>query len=93
MIDEQRLRPHHIGYRHDGKIESIRLAGVRIDRGGAGRAHAAAKDVWANDEESVGVERAPGTNHRLPPSWPASERMPVGDVLIAGQGVTNQESV
>ena len=38
-----RLRAHHVGDGDDRKIEAIGLAGLRIDRRRAGRAHAAAQ--------------------------------------------------
>ena len=93
MIDQQRLRPHHVGDRDDRKVEPVRLASFRVDGGGAGRAHAAAKDVRTNDEKSIGVERAAGTNHCLPPPRPAGDRMQVADMLVAGQGVADEKGI
>ena len=76
-----------------GKVEPVGLAGFRIDRGGSGRAHAAAKHIRADDEEPIGVERAAGTDHGLPPAGAAGDRMQVRDMLIAGQRVADEESV
>ena len=93
VVDEQRLGAHHVGDRDDRKVEPVRLAGLRMDGGGAGRTHAAAKDVRTNDEKSIGVERAAGTDHCLPPPRPAGDRMQVADMLVAGQGVTKENGV
>ena len=93
MVDQQRLRAHHVGDRDDRKVEAVGLAGLRIERGGAGRAHAAAEDVRANDEEPVGVERPARADHRLPPARAAGDRVRIGDMLVAGQGVTEENGV
>jgi hypothetical protein len=68
MVDQHRLRAHHVADGDDRKVEAIGLAGRRIGRGRAGRAHAAAEHVGADDEEAVGVDRPAGADHRSPTS-------------------------
>ena len=46
-----------------GKVEAVGLAGRGIDLGRAGRAHAAADDIGADDEEAVGVDRLARPHH------------------------------
>ena len=92
-IEQHCLGPHHVRYRDDRKIQSPHFAGGGIGRCGPGRAHAAADHIGANDEVAVGVQRAAGTDHGFPPAGLAGHRMDVGDVLIAGQRVADQNGV
>ena len=57
------------------KIQPPGLAGRRIVRGRAGRPHAAADHIRADDEIPVGIERLAGTDHGLPPAGLAGQRM------------------
>src|SRR5215831_5283379 len=41
----------------------------------------------------VGVERTAGPHHGLPPAGLAGDRMHIGNMLIAGQRMTNQNGV
>ena len=93
MVDEALLRPHHVADRQHRKVERPRLAGRRVDLLGSGRAHAAADDVGADQEIALGIEHAAGADERLPPPWVARDWMRVGDVLVAGQGVADQDCV
>ena len=63
------------------------------DAGRPGRAHAAAEDVGADDEEAVGVDRLAGADQRLPPAGLVGDRVLAGDVLIAGQRVADEDGV
>ena len=76
-----------------GKSSPHSLAGGGIGRGRPGRAHAAADHVAADDEVAVGVERPAGTDHGLPPAGLAGDRMHIGDMLIAGQRMADQDGV
>ena len=64
-----------------------------IGRGRAGRAEAAADDVRADDEEAVGVDDLAGTDQHLPPARLAGHRIGVGDMLVAGQRMADQDGV
>ena len=92
-VEQHGLRAHHVGNGDDRKIQPPGLAGGRIGRGRTGRAHAAADHVRADDEVSVGIERPAGTDHDFPPAGLAGQRMHIGDVLIAGQRMADQNGV
>ena len=93
MIEQHRLRAHHVADGDDGKVEAPGLAGRRIGRGRPGGAHAAADDVGADDEITVGVDRLAGPDHGLPPARLAGDRMVVDHVLVAGQRMADQDGV
>ena len=92
-VDQHGLRAHHVGNGDDRKIQPPQFAGGGIGRGRPGRAHAAADHVRADDEIAVGIERAAGTDHGFPPARLAGHRMDVGDMLIAGQRMADQDGV
>ena len=92
-VEQHGLRPHHVRNGDDRKIQSPHFAGRGIGRGRAGRAHAAADHVGADDEILVGVERAAGTDHDFPPARLAGQRMHIGDVLIERQRMADQDGV
>ncbi len=93
MIEQHGLRPDHVAHRDDRKIQSPRHAGRRIGRRRARRAHAAADHVRADDKEAVRVDRPAGPDHGLPPAGLAGDRMPIDDVLIAGERMAGQHRV
>ena len=92
-VEQHGLRAHHVGNGDDREIQPPRLAGGGIDRGRPGRAHAAADHVGADDEVAVGVERPAGADHGVPPAGLAGHRMHIGDMLIAGQRMADQNGV
>ena len=49
-VEQLRLRPHHVADGDHRQVEGVGLAGFGIDRGRAGRAHAAAEHVRADEE-------------------------------------------
>ena len=77
----------------DGKVETVGPPGGRIDRARPGRAHAAADHVGAEHEIAVGVDRLAGADHGLPPAGLAGDGMDVGDVLVAGQRMTDENEI
>ena len=93
MVEQHRLRAHHVANSNDGKFEAPRLAGRRIGRGRPGGTHAAAQHVRADHEIAFGVDRLAGADQRFPPAGFAGHRMQVGDVLVAGQGVADQHGI
>ena len=68
IVEERRLRPHHVANRHQWKIESVRLASRRVDFGGSRRSHAAADHVRADDEEAVRVDGLSRPDEDIPPA-------------------------
>ena len=93
MVDQHRLRADHVADGDDRQVEPVGLAGRRIGRGGAGRAQAAADDVGADDEEAVGVDDLAGPDQHVPPAGLAGHRMGIGDMLVAGQRVADEDGV
>ena len=93
VIDQAHLRIDHVADGDDGEVEAVGLARARVDRGGPRRAHAAAEDVGADDEEAVGVDRLAGADERRPPAGLAGHRVLARDVLVARQRVADEDGV
>ena len=92
-VEQHRLGPHHVADGDQRKVEAIGLAGRGIDFGRAGRAHAAADDIGADDEEAVGIDGLARSHHGRPPARLAGDGMVAGDELVAGQGMADQDGV
>ena len=92
-VEQHGLRADHVGNGDERKIQPPGLAGGRIGRGRTGRSHAAADHIRTDDEVFVGIERTAGTDHDFPPAGLAGQRMRIGDVLIEGQRVADQNGV
>ena len=93
MIEQPRLRPHHVGDGDDGKVEPVGTAGRGIGRAWPGRAHAAADHIGAEHEIAVGIDRLAWADHGLPPARLAGDGMDVGDMLVAGERMTDEHEV
>ena len=59
----------------------------------AGAAHAAAENVGADDEEAICIDRQSGTDHRIPPSWLAGDRMLLSHILVQGERMADQHRI
>jgi len=92
-IEQHRLCAHHVRNGDDRKIEAPQFSGRGIDRGRPGRAHAAADHIGADDVVAIGIERPAGSDHGFPPAGLAGDRMHIGDMLIAGQRMADQNGV
>ena len=92
-VEQHGLGAHHVADRDEREIHRPRPAGRRIGRGRAGRAHAAADDIGADNEEPPRIDRLAGADHGLPPAGLARDRVDVGDVLVAGQRVADENGV
>ncbi len=93
MVEQHRLRTHHVANGNDGKIQAPRLAGFRIDRRRAGRAHAGADHIRADHKIALGVDRPARTDHGLPPARLLGNGMHARNVLVARERMTNQHRV
>ena len=62
-VEQHRLGAHHVAHGDEREVEPVGLAGRGIDLGRPARAHAAAEDIGADDEEAVGVDRLAGADH------------------------------
>ena len=77
-----------------GEARAVGRPGLGVDRRGAGRAHAAAEDVGADDEEAVRVDAAAGAGHAGPPAGVAVVALvAAGDVRVAGERVADEHDV
>jgi hypothetical protein len=74
-------------------IQAPHLAGRGIDRGRPGRAHAATDDIGADDEVLARIERTARTNQCFPPTGLAGDGVHIGDMLVAGQRMADQDRV
>src|SRR6516225_497495 len=93
MVEQHGLRAHHVADGDDGKFETPRHAGCRVDRGRTGRAHAGAEHIRTDDEIALRVDRPAGADHSFPPARFLGDRMNVGDVLVAGKRMADQDCV
>ena len=93
MIEQPGLRTHHVGdgdHRESGAVGRA-CRGVRVSRAGA--AHTAPQNIRADDEVAVGIEGFSRPDQRVPPARLAGDGMIIGDVLIAGQGMADQDRI
>ena len=93
MVDEQGLRADHVADRHHWHAEPKELACRRIGGSRSRGAQAAAEHIRADDEIAVGVDRLARTDHDFPPAGLARQWMGIGDMLVAGQRMADQNSV
>ncbi len=94
MLDQPFLCPDDVA---DGDRREVdppgTLATVVAQAQRPGAAHAAAEHVGADDEQPVGIERPARADDRLPPPRLAGDGMALGDILVAGQRVADQNGV
>src|SRR3546814_18470168 len=83
----------HVADGDDREREAVGSAGIGIDVLRSGAAEAAAEDVGANDEETVGVERQARPDDQLPPARLAGDRVRFGGELVAGQGMADEDRI
>ena len=93
MVEQHRLRPHHVGDGQHREAHGVRIAQRGVDAGGAGRSHAAADDVGADDEMACRIDRPALAHHAPPPAGLAGDGMVRCDILVAGQRVADQDDV
>jgi hypothetical protein len=94
MVGEACVGVHPVFDRDHGKVRAPRLAGGRIGAARTRGAMATAEVVYADDEESVRVERSSGTDDVVPPAEVGQVvRRMAGDVVVAGQGMADEDGV
>ena len=93
MVEQPLLGADHVAHGDYRKRQCPRLAGRGIDVLRTGRPHAAAEHVGADNEIPVRVEHQAAADHRFPPARLVGDRMGVGDILVAGQRVADQDGV
>ena len=94
VVGEPGVHPHHVSDRHDGEPGAEGAAGDRIGRRRAGRPLATAEHVRAHHVPAVRVDRAPRSDHPLPPAGGrvAGAHRP-GRMAVPRPGVTQQHGV
>ena len=93
MVDQQRLRAHHVADGHDRKIEAVRLAGRRIERGGPVEPMQPPRtfeQIMKNRSVSIGLPGPTIVSHQ--PGL-AGDGVRIGDMLVAGQRVADEDRV
>ena len=94
VFEQQLLRMHHVADGHKGEVGPVGPAAGRVDRGGPGRALAAAEHIGANDVETAGVDGLARADQVVPPTGLAvGGRVPARAMMIAAQGVADQDRV
>ncbi len=94
MVDQLLLCPDHVADGDGGEIGAPAVArGVRLELQRSGGTHATAEDVRANDEKPVGIERLVRSDNFFPPAGLTGDRVRLSDILVAGQGVADQDRV
>ena len=94
MVAQQSIRPHHVANGHKGEGESEGPPGLRVGRGGAAGALAAAEDVGANDEEMVRVDGLGGADEVVPPTGlGVGQGMDARAMVVAAERMADQDSV
>ena len=91
-IEQANMRTHHVADGDDRKAHAIGAA-VGGRACGAGRAHAAADDIRADNVEAIRIDRLARPDHPFPPAGLAGDRMGRGDILIAGQRMAQKDRV
>ena len=93
MVQQQGLGFDHVANGDDRKIEPVRFAGGRVDLGRAGGAAAGTQHIGADHIETVGIDRATGADHILPPARFAGDGIDAAHIMIAGQGMADQHHI
>src|SRR4029453_8833997 len=71
LVQQRSLGPHHVGDGDHWKIGTVGPPRSRVRRRRSGCATAAAKEIRADDEEAVRIERLAGADHSVPPAQTA----------------------
>ena len=87
VLNQATLRVHHVADRDQRKPHGVGADRVRVDRGRAGAALAAADDVRTDHEHFVGVDRLARADQWRPPP------IVVAGVTVAGQGVNDENGI
>ena len=93
LIYEQRLRADHVADCHHRHAEPVKLACCRIGGSGPGCPKAAAEHIRADDEIAVRIDGLAGPDHYFPPAGLAGQRMGIGDMLVPGQRMADQNGI
>ena len=93
MVEQHRLCAHHVADGDDRKFETPGHCVRRVGRGRTGRAHAGPEHVRTDDEIALGIDRPARAHHGFPPARLLRDGMNVGDVLVAGERMADQDCI
>ncbi len=92
VIQQHRLRPHHVADRDHREAHGIGPP-VRTRARRARRSHAASQHVGAHHEVPQRIDRPPRPDHPRPPAGLARPRMDARHMLVARQRVADEDCV
>ena len=93
VIDQHGLGAHHVADGDDRQIEAIGRPVAGLTEAGPVVPMQPPTTFEADHKEAVGVDRPARPDHRLPPAGLARDRVPVGDMLVAGQRMADEDGV
>ena len=93
VIEQPRLRFHHVGDRDHRETHGKWLAITRINAGRPRGAHAAAQHIGADHEPIFRVHRLAWPDQPRPPPRLAGARVGAGDILIERERVADQDRI
>ena len=93
LIQQHRMRAYHIADGDNREGEGIWFAGGVVDLLRPQTAHTAADDIGAEDVIAFSIDNLTVADDIIPPAGLAGDGVGAGDILIAGEGVADDDDV
>ena len=87
------LRPHHVGDGDDRESQAPGLAGGGSRSRGPVEPMQPPSTLAQIEKIALGIEHLARPHQHVPPAGLAGDRMRLGDILVAGQGMADQDCV